>query len=99
MARLISYKVKDDSEYSTFIDKRDTTKSFEEIQRNNQKEWWRNLYCCDYCCNKNIAEYQEDSEQVEFALIKETKVRYAIVEIPVTVLFSGLSFISVVEIQ
>lgn len=70
MARLISYKVKDDSEYSTFIDKRD--KPCEEVQGSSVDQKWQCWQFCRNCCC-NDAESDED-EEVELALVKETKV-------------------------
>lgn len=72
MARLISYKAtNDESEYATFIDER--SKSANEHEGNaKKKKWWRYLDCCG-CCESNL-ECDDDKQEIEFALIKDTKV-------------------------
>lgn len=70
MARLISYKVKDDSEYSTFIGKR--AKSAEELEADSRGRWWKcDSFCCR-CCDSDSE--CDDDKEVEFALVKYTKV-------------------------
>lgn len=64
MARLISYKVKDDSEYSTFTEKH--------AEPSSKKGWWR---CCAFCCGCCGSDSESESEEeVELTLVKETKV-------------------------
>lgn len=70
MARLISYKVKDESEYATFVDGR-----AEDLRegRANEEKWWRCRDCCGWC-GSDEEECDDDGKNLELALIKHTKV-------------------------
>lgn len=73
MARLISYKVKDDdSDYTNLTDER-----AKELGDSSKKKLWRCLDCCS-CCESSDTEC-DDNKDIEFALIKETKVLYSLI--------------------
>lgn len=69
MARLVSYKVKDESYYSTFEDngKSDVV---ENKNDDNIKHPLLQLLCCS-CCRKTT-----DEDDIEFALIKYAEVYF-----------------------
>lgn len=71
MARLIKYKATDDSELSTFID--ECAYVAEEHQGSSKKKWWRWLDCCG-CCESNLECDDDGDKNIEFSVIKETKV-------------------------
>lgn len=72
MARLVSYKVKDESNYSTFEVRSDVA---EESLKSDDGGIWKFCYeCCWRKCKFKSNESLNKEDDIEFAVVKYTKV-------------------------
>jgi hypothetical protein len=74
MARLVSYKVKDESTYSTFDNKNSSNaqEKIQEISENESADSGKNWFCCN--CWKLCGSQETVSDDIEFAMVKYAQV-------------------------